>query len=324
MRKFFTTITIVWFFLSAINAFAGTDSAVINDDAMEGGFHGGLVIGAIGFSGTPSQLDATDDNKIAMSLFKKAKSSSRVDPVILPELGYTFASTGTDISLGSIEDGTFNLTLTQFIGNVGIFSIAGSYADYEVWKDPYLVNVKRKKTDVKVPGVELSWAGIFGSGFIASFSYQSVDVKDDTLAERFRSLKRDGEILTANVGMLIPISENNTIQPFSIYSVSNMEGESNSSVAYGGGVGHTFQWLNISMETTANITWTEFDKKHPVYHKIRDETAVSLSEMISYDGLFGFENISAYLLITYQLTNSNIDFFDSSSLTAGIGVVYSF
>ena len=324
MRTNSILITFIFFLSLAITAFAGTNPAINNHVSMEGGFHGGLVIGVMGFSGTPSQLAVTDDNEIATSLFKKAKSSSDMTPVILPDLGYTFASTGTDISLGGLEDGTFNITISQFIESIGIFSVAGTYADYEVWKDPYLVDVKRKKTDVKIPGIELSWAGIFDTGFIVSFSYQSVNVKDDKLAERFKSLKRDGDIFTTNLAMLIPISENSTIQPFSSLSVSDMDGESNSSMAYGGGIEHKLQWENISFETTANIIYSKVDKKHPVYNKTRNETATSVSEMISYDGLFGFDHFSAYLLVTYQLTNSNIDFFDSSSFTSGIGVGYNF
>jgi len=291
----------------------------------DSGFYGSLILGAIWKTGTPSQLDVTDDNRIADDLTSNAGNASEFKPLPMPELGYVFKSTGTEISFGgSRAYGAFGLTVSQPFKKIGTLSITGSYGQDDVWKDPYITDVKRKKTDSISIGGELKWERIFNTGLMVSYGYDNVEVDKDEIGDRYESLRRDGDIHNARIGYVIPFSRRNILIPSVSASRDELKGDSNSNNRVGVGIEHIYTWKKINFATSMSAGFREFDEIHPVYGKTRDESDFSVNEFITFIEPFGFKQFSTHILLGFSYADSNIDFFDSSIMMMGLGVGYSF
>lgn len=120
-----------------------------------------FLVGGIYSNGEMSLDDTSEDkNKKIDSLSDSSEDFSLVSPFFMGNLTYNINSTGTSIGIGSDLDG-FGLTLSQYGGDLGYFTLKGSMGKDEVFKDPYLVGVKRDKTDAETKSFSLSWDDIF-------------------------------------------------------------------------------------------------------------------------------------------------------------------
>ena len=95
-------------------------------------------------------------------------------PIASFDIGWVFSGGKTRLSLANdfsdlIEfDRTTRLSLRHDFDSIGqtrldLLSPAGLAT--RVYADPYQTNVDRKTTDMETKGVQLTWDGIFGSGF---------------------------------------------------------------------------------------------------------------------------------------------------------------
>ncbi len=173
------------------------------------GFFGSVFLGGGVASGKPSGLKATDDNKRISSLNKESGHQQEIIPLIMGEFGYSFASTGTKISLTNqkSEKSYADLVLEQNLKGLGTVSFSFGYGKEDVWADPYITGVDRREVDEESYNLALEWQEIIGSGFSATLKMSSVEVDKDLIGDRYHDLKRDGKIMTAEMGYLFPFGE---------------------------------------------------------------------------------------------------------------------
>lgn len=312
--------------LLMILVFFPTFALAQTDEAEKGGFFGNIVLGG-GFSaGRPSQLHVTDDNKSIDSLNEKAVRQERGIPYIMGELGYDIASTGTKISIGNQkgERSMGALALEQSLGGMGLVRATVGYGQEDVWADPYLTKVRREETDETSYNVTLEFEEIAGTGAMASLKLSDIDVDKDMIGERYRDLRRDGQRMGASIGFGIPLGESQVVIPSFEIVIEDRDGESNSGMQYKLELAHLMGLGSWSFATSVALFDMKFDKVHPVFHATRDERGIEVNELITYEEPFGWEGFSIMGLITYTRMDSNIDFFSTDELTAGMGIGYSF
>ena len=141
------------------------------------------------------------------SLFDSPDSES-TGIVLLPfALRYTFASTRTEVLLGTDLynlvrfDYAQQLAVKQGIGRFGILQAGFLFSSIpaKVWKDPYLVNQDREDTKRRSTGLRLVWDRIFDTQLQLQYDYRNIDISSERSGETLGLtagqrdlLKRDG------------------------------------------------------------------------------------------------------------------------------------
>ena len=296
------------------------------DEPERGGFFGNIILGGGLASGKPSQLEVTDDNEIINGLDERVENYSEAIPVIMAKIGYAIASTGTEISLGNKSGRTdlLELAVNQSLDDLGSLRIILSHGYNEVWKDPFLVGVKRDDTKETTTSLGLTYESILGTGAQLSVSSAQIKIDDDQIRIREPDLKRDGSAITFGAGYVIAFNKKNVIIPSIGFVVDERDGKSNSSEGYRLELKHVLGLGKFTFVTNLAFSETEFDKNHPIFNRTRKEKGYELSDFITYVEPFGLRGFSINGLIAYSHVDANIRFFESDILVVGLGVGYSF
>lgn len=289
-------------------------------------FFGSILLGGGVSSGKPSQLEVTDDNKKIGTLHESADRQTSGIPFISGEIGYRFASTGTRISLGNqrSEKSFADLVVVQPFRRIGTIRASFGYGREDVWADPYLTGVNRLETDADSCTFKVEWEEIAGSGFMATLKLTDIDVDQDLIGDRYQDLKRDGQVMAAEIGYAFFIGENQMIIPTFNMEAEDRDGESNSGKKAGISVSHTIELGKWRFVSSLSFDKRKFDKAHPVFHKTREEKKYEISQLVTYSRPFGWKGFFINGLVSYSRVDSNIDFFNQDDLTAGAGLGYEF
>nr|WP_319394633.1 DUF2860 family protein [uncultured Desulfobacter sp.] len=290
------------------------------------GFFGSILLGAGVAASKPSGLTVTDDNKKIDTLHDRTDRQNRVIPLILGEFGYSFAATGTRISLSNqkSEKSFADVVVEQPLKNLGTLRASFGYGKQDVWANPYLTGVKRSETEEASYNMKLEWEQIAGSGFFATLKLSSIDVDQDLIGEMYQDLKRDGQIMAAKTGYTFFVGKNQMIIPGFDIEVEDRDGESNASKKFGASVSHVIDIHKWHFITSLGMGRREFDKAHPIFHETRKETQYELSHLVTYSSPFGFKGWFVNGLAAYSRTDANINFFKQDELTIGAGIGYEF
>lgn len=287
-------------------------------------FSGYFLFGGIYSNGEMSLDEASDDNKKKIgSLSDSSEDYSLFSPFFMGNLTYNFLSTGTSIGIGS-DLGGFGLTLSQDGGDLGYFTLSGSMGKDEVFKDPYLVGVKRDKTDAETKSFSLSWDEIFGLGMGAQYSFETIDVDDDNSGKKNKKLERDGTI--HSLGLNFDLFDNgmHKVSTGLAYEIGDIKGKSNAYKGMGGGFTYLVEGESWDVETELSFLSYDYDESHPVFNKTREDKEGSVSSTFTLYEPFELENWFVQYLVSYTKRDSNIDFYDSSSVSTFCGVGYNF
>jgi len=308
-----TLYLILFFFVSA---YAG--------ESEQARFSGYILVGGAYSSGDPSLDDAsTTKNRRITSLSQSPKKLSEFSLVALGELNYTFASTGTTLSLGS-DGGSGLFSISQPFNETGTFSLGLNFMADEVWQDPFIIGTDRAKTDRETKGLILSWDNILNSGFNFSYSVDDIDVENDAAGNRNQNLKRDGKRHTVKGGSCLFATDTQELSTGIIFEQANMDGKSFSYDGYGLELNHIFKGEDWDIETGLSLVYHDYNLPHPEFNKTRKENIFSLESAYTLHDPFGFKNYFITVFGSYARSNSNINFYDDSLLSTGAGVGYSF
>lgn len=311
----------------------------------ESGFSGYIeILGA--YTSTNSQLRADRKNERTDSLDKSGDRVGRFRPFPLGLLSYTFADIRTQLYFGILPE---NIAQGQILFEVGVRHdltdgtrlrasvIPVSPIGREVWEDPYVVGQDRDRTDTETWGVRLVADNIKGSGFnlrggmlrqrvknersgaflaTQPFSFLTLDDLDD--------LERDSYSYRLTAEYSLRLARRMRLLPILRYTRGDADGDANSfhglapqlSLQYFG------NQLQAALNVSVNREW--YDKTHPVFDKTRKDYNLGLFAIIGYKDPFGWKNFRIDWFTGAFKQNSNIDFFESSSLLSALGLGYSF
>jgi hypothetical protein len=246
-------------------------------------------------------------------------------PHISGELTYTLANRQTSLFLSCLaDDSGVALGMRQDLGDWGHIRIAGTFDAQEVWKDPYLVGVKRSRTDETAVGLSLEYEQIAGTGFLFSSHLVGVEVDEDRIGKREKRLRRDGHRYTLATGYQFALGDNGMVIPTVSYIGNELRGDANAADEVALGIGYAWSDGSWSVDAGAAVGRKLYRERHPVFNKSRTATSLDLSLIAGYYEPFGLAQISVYSLLAYGRVTENIDFFDSDTVCAGLGLGYHF
>ena len=189
---------------------------------------------------------------------------------------------------------------------------------FEVWRDPYLINTGRKETREYNFGTRIEYDRIFSTGLKLSYAFSRVDVNVDDIGDRFDDLERDGSIHIAEVEYTFQVAEGMSLAPGFELSIGDIDGEAN---AYTG-----FRKFSKSYQLMlkAGIGWDDYDEKHPIFDKTRNDTKYAAFGMFTRSDLFGKDFLFGTLMAGYRYRDSNISFLNAQTLLSGamIGIEF--
>ena len=220
----------------------------------ESGFSGYLTVGG-GYSHVKSNMISGNKmsnigNRTVDSLTDSPDSNSTGGPNINFNLRYTFASTRTQLFIGNAMEDALRFDFATQLGvaqelpgnNLVAASVLYSSIPTEVWKDPYVTDFKRSRTDRTSNGFRLAWDRIFGSQLQLQYSYRDIDIDDEysgiflglTPAQQ-KLLDREGDYHEAEILYRFFFDEKHAIIPSVTYNDYNLDGDamSNDGVDFG-------------------------------------------------------------------------------------------
>jgi hypothetical protein len=68
----------------------------------------------------------------------------------------------------------------------------------------------------------------------------------------------------------------------------------------------------------AKIGWDDYDDRHPVFNKTRNDTNYSVSGMFTRADLFGKDNLFGTLMASYRYRDSSINFLEAQTFVSGV------
>jgi hypothetical protein len=308
--------------------FSGSNAFAVNPAENSEGFSGRISAGA-GFMTSTDQLKTSDENKRIDSLSGDADRYDKFMPLALFNLGYTFAESGRQVYFGTPMElsGPPGLSL----GFVQPFS-DGSRLDIsvftrpfsEVWRDPYQINANRKETREYNYGTRFAYQQILGTGFGLSYAFSRIDVNVDDIGDRFDDLERDGYIHSAEVEYVFRLAETLSLSPDFKLSIGDLDGEANAYTGYQFGLGLRKFSKSYQLMLKAAIGWYDYDDRHPIFSKTRNDTNYSVFGMLTRSDLFRQDYLFGTLMAGYRYRDSNIGFLEAQTFLSGamIGIEF--
>jgi hypothetical protein len=278
------------------------------------------------------------------SLTDEPESETSGMAVLNFELAYTFASTRTQLTLGSqIEDiARLNLgqqlAVKQELPDKSILSAGVLFSSIptEVWKDPYVTGTPRQKTDRDSTGARLVYDRILGSKLELRYSYRKIDIDEErsgaflglTPAER-DLLNRDGDDHQLDLSYRFNFGQRHRLVPSLTLFKEDRDGKAMNKE--GADLQLTYFYVNDPLTLILNgvIGASENDAANPIYGTTQEDDRYAAGAQIYYKNPFGWkpfghEDFSVFAAGLYLLNDANIDFYDTEVVTVTAGVLVRF
>jgi hypothetical protein len=203
----------------------------------------------------------------------------------------------------------------------------------KVWEDPFVQGQKRAKTDRDSQGIRLSYGDILGSKAQLQYTYRKIDIDKERSGQflgltpaQAGLLEREGDEQTIRAGYLFELGDKESLLPEFVYVNDDRDGDAVSSDQWGVQLTYANRGERFNMALTGSYMTADYDKRHPIYGKTRDDDSwgfgASLFDKRLLSGLG--KDWWATAAAGYYETDSNINFYDSTLWTVGLGVMYLF
>ncbi len=343
MKKasFLTTTVLVLTLLLGANLATALDpipkesgfSGFIRPGASYLNYKSNMVASFLGYDLSEKKINSLDDSP----------DSESTGLVLVPfSLAYTFASTRTQLFLGTDLTDLIRFDLTQQfgvkqeIGKLGILQggILFSGIPAKVWKDPYVVDKNRNDTSRTSNGGRLAWDRIGGSHLQLQYTYRKIDISSEKSGEflgltssQRRRLKRDGDRHVGEVVYRFRFAKKHTLNPAFIYTYDDRDGDAMKNDAYDFQLTYGYNGDTFKFTGNASIGWADYDDKNPIYDKKQDDDRYGIQGTLYYENpwswsLFGSDPMNFFVNAAFAETNSNIDFYDQEAIMVGGGVFF--
>jgi hypothetical protein len=281
-------------------------------------------------------------DKKTNSLTDSPDSQSSAIALVPFSLAYTFASTRTQLFLGTDLTDLMRFDLAQQfgvkqeIGKLGVLQggILFTGIPAKVWKDPYVVDQNRNETSRKSNGGRLAWDRIGGSQLQLQYTYRKIDVSSEKSGEflgltssQRRLLKRDGDRHIGEVVYRFRFAKRHTLNPTFIYSNNDLDGDAMKNDAYDFQLTYGYKGDTFTFTGNASIGWADYDDKNPIYDKKQDDDRYGIQGTLYYKNpwdwrLFGSNPMNFFVDAAYTNVDANIDFYDQEAIMVTGGVFF--
>jgi hypothetical protein len=326
----------------------GADFAIaLEPIPKESGFSGFIRPG-VGYASYKSNMvasflgfDLSDKN--TNSLDDSPDSQSTAIVLVPFALEYTFASTNTQLFIGTELTDLIRFDLSQQIGvkqGIGKFGLLqGGFLfnaiPAQVWEDPYMApNRDRKETDRNSYGGRLVWDRIWGSGLQLRYTYRYIDIDDEKSGQFFglrnskrEQLDRNGDRHVGEVLYTFSFADRHRLAPAFIYVYNDLDGEAMANDTYDFQL--TYGYFGDPITITANGFYGQsiYDKQNPIYNEEQEDDRWGFQATIYYKNpwdwrLFGSNPMNFYIGGAYMEIDANIDFYDQQAILGTGGVMF--
>ncbi len=312
----------------------------------ESGLDGYINVGASwmkvksnSFAGPPFKTLTSKKNG---SIYSSPDSEDNVTAMFSGEFRYTFADSRTQLFLGNSLEDMLQFDMSNAIGirkelddeSILEGSLLFSAMTPEVWSDPFVTGVNRDETDRESTGGRIAWGRMFGTGLQLSYSYRDIDIDNETSGQSLVGsvitaaqqplLDRNGDHHRGDVMYVHQMNDNNWIAPRLRYDRYDLDGDAMANDRYGFLVTHVYASKKFKLVTNLSYATADFDKRHPVYGKTRDDDQYGISTTLFYPNFMNNENLTGNIGVGYWKQDSNISFYDEDMLAVTVGTLYSF
>jgi len=310
----------------------------------ESGFDGFVRLGG-GYSWVKSNMVAGNDlgdvgQRKINSLTDSPDSESDGIPQLDWNVKYTFASTRTQLFAGSRLEDIFRFDATtqagvrqefESLGIVGA-SLVFTTLPTEVWKDPYVVNDGRKKTDRTSLGIRLAWERMFNSNFELDYTYRNIDIDKERSGNALGltgnakdRLEREGDAHHLKGAYFFEIGKKHILSPQLIFEYNDLDGDAMKNYLTDFQLTYAYFGTKFGLSMNGFIGYADYDKKNPIYGKTRDDTRYGVGALGSWKNPFGWkpfgiDKFQLYSQTGYFVSDANIDFYETEIFLATAGI----
>jgi hypothetical protein len=310
----------------------------------ESGFDGFVRLGG-GYSWVKSNMIAGSDlgdvgKRRIDSLRDSPDSKSDGVPQFNWNVKYTFAGTRTQLFAGSRLEDIFRFDATtqagvrQEFSSLGIMGASFVFTTLptEVWRDPYVVDDRRNKTDRTSRGIRLAWERMFNSNFEVDYIYRNIDINTERSGDALDlsgsdkdRLKRKGDNHQLIGAYWFEIGKNHLLSPQLIFDYQDLDGDAMKNYKTDFQLTYAYNGTKFSLGLNGFIGYADYDKKNPIYGKTQDDTRYGLGALGSWKNPFGWkpfghDKFRLYSQVGYFVSDSNIDFYDTDIFQATAGI----
>jgi len=307
----------------------------------------GYIQPAVGIGYSKSISDVSDDTKQIDSLYQDANSETTFFPLLLWELGYTLENSTTNFFAGTpkenIVEGTFFLEvgIQQKLSGGTILTAAWvpklPILDNEAWKDPFLLGSDRQETDQDSQAFKVEAESIFGSPVNLRYGFGRQEIDDDQsgiyLSEQpgstlttadLQMLKRDSDFHLLEAQYAISFGRGIMIRPGISYLRGDATGDANSFNQFQGKVSFAYPWERWRFFGNISLGLAEYDEANPIFEKTREDVIYGTTLGVGYTTPFGWKDFTASVFTSFKKNDTNIKFYDSTSMIIAIGLAWLF
>ena len=326
-RKFFMKRIIAGVFITLL----ATAVAAVGDEQEKDAVSGRLATGFMVIDSSDN-LNPDGSEKKIDNLNSAAERQTSVVPVLLPTVTWDVGEPGQfklflngEPPIDEVGSFALNVGGSQQVSGVGIVEAGMFFTPFaRVWKNPYLTGVNREKTETSKYGAGIGFNRIMGTGLRLNAAFMVDEVDDDEIGRLIPDLARDGSIFAINANYSIYLSETLELRPRLGIRMGEYDGESNSFVKYKAEIEARYRVGRFMAIPRVFFSHSEYDKVNPLFGVTRENDSYGVRAMMNYLAPFGLMNWSLQLLAGYSRGDSNIDFYDTEGLSAGVFASYSF
>jgi hypothetical protein len=343
LKSLFTKVIILVFLgVFASTAYAQPFAKIPQESGFSGFVNGGAglwrvednMVKKIGF------FQVSDDD--IGSIDNKPKSETSGSPIFNYNVRYTFASTRTQIFLGSLLEDILRFDAVTLLGvrqelpdqSVIAVSYVFSPLVTEVYKDPYVEGKNRNGTDRNVNGVRLSYDDILGSDLSFQYTYRNLDIDSERSgrAEGLNSsdrdkLDRNGDRHDLDV-LYRFVSESgggkHVFLPRFRYSYFDLDGSAMTYNYFNFNLNYRYDVEKFAFAVNGYYGYADYDKRNPIYGKTREDDRYGFSLLGFYKRFLGVEGLALNGTVTINRSDSNIDFYKSEVDLFALSLFYTF
>ena len=313
-------------------------------DEFAPGFSGSLTLG-VGVITSESLDEVSDENRKINSLDQSADSETEVMPLPIWHLQYVLENQSTAFYAGSCQNNPtkggsiLETGIRQRFSDGTVVSLAyiPSIGNEEVWADPFLTGSNRSETDQDIHAFTLALDSVFGTAFDIRYGVGTIDVDDEksgtyllsqpgsgVTASDLSSLDRSGTVHQVDVAYAFELGRTAMIQPALSYRLGDIDGEANAFNEYQGDLAIHHAWRGLHFSHSISLAYADYDGNHVVFDKTREDTTYSIQTGFQIPRVFGWESFDFTAMAGYQVTDSNISYYDANSLLLGMGLNWRF
>lgn len=274
------------------------------------------------------------------SVFDSPKEVTEGLPTFNYLLSYTFDSRtelyfGRELVDAVRFDFTQQLGVRQELRDKSNLSIAYVFSGIptKVWEDPFLAGAPRSKTDRKSSGLRLGYGRILGSEAYLQYTFRKIDIDKERSGQALglstadaNLLRRDGDQSELRFGYKFEVDAKNSLVPEIIYTNDNRDGDAVSADTVGVQLTYANMGTRFNTVLTAGFSSSDYDKRNPIYGKTREDDTWGVGGTVFDKSLLSFlgKGWRATATAGYYEGDSNIDFYNSTLWTFGVGAMYKF